>query len=1393
MPNPARSVHPAIADPASGAFRQGPAPKFAYIDGQWNHGEGFAQGTGDPDYGGWFFHDDGRNVTSADVHLTVSSWQDYVYRNEVHLQANNRLVDRLQGYLRPAGLALPREHPRYGALSFDYVDTGAFEIFRPQGVPYANQKVLIVIQCWGSSVFPRVYVGQDPNNTARAMFVDSLYWWNTYFGYFSPDGLVRGEFGSTDPTTIGSSAAPGTPLAKTLFQQNTADDKVLRDQPHAVATWSNTPYQTLYYPISAYPVLSVMHRQTELNEQRYLQLAQAIKCLLQESTFRNPLGAANALTAQQVEDRVVVVFAGGSNGGLQASFATLRHPEIVHGCYAQVISSGMQRLYGDQDLGWAYSELSVATTPGAMVGPGDFLDWNHYAWGQGREIYDLSVLRRFFRGETYRPTCFYVSDEDITSTGTDWVRVANGGSGASGTWVPYGERQSTSTFGNPSYNTLAWLVGDKAGHGYGWAKNPYNQQPTLLLDDIVHDVAYRAVNQRIWQGSTPVPGPGPKLGSGVDEPHEWFFGRATPVPLPAPQPNDPLVRDDSFMATSQPGNAGTHLGSEEAMLVRDGRVYVGSAEGLVTSFVVDDLDPRRPLVVSRPSGLQGAQSVQLGSRAFALAALPQGGSWSLLVGTRRHLYKLDPVSLAVQQQVSLPWEVAQPRGMKVGDVLPGHGGPEVVFRTVHGGLVFYGVNLTPLFEWPEPGIDDFVLQGPIVTIQSSRRGVLANVVFDSNNHASLTAASKPLQTGPYDPPCQGTPCDLELMLLNLGGYVYPGVVTLTHQDTDGVAVRAYTPDQLLRFPLQTTDNLGGYPIDIATCREGYPPQQQGDQIIGEHLLVLTHDRLRLFNQGGQPLAEMNITESWSQANDDRYYPFTYQPCAIAVGDLVDNPGGTYPDEVVIATAAGHLVWLHVDEVLACASTNGKLPPACEVVLASKGGVRTDVQPRTNQALSATWPIAAFENVPEQADELHLCDQSGAYWKVGPSGTLQMWDCDGRAVGLRGWAQYGTVSRFGYGFPSEYAQAFNFPSNATLRAWVTPPWCPVREYLAVYQDININPFNWYPGQSLFGTYHGMFMFRYGGCLLGSGAKTEAWFWSDNTGRSPRLPGSNTTLEMGPWANHVTGLRIEDATGVIDGVWESTGSPGTTNSAGLGSGTPYHNLRNNSNEVSSITHQGCVAVKVGESNHQETLVVLGCPGGRVRVIEPGSNSWSTGGLNIHQLGTVYSASQDLGFGGAALAARADTANPNQVTIWFGTLYDPVAHPQQYSTPYGILGNSELAVGAVHKYTYTKGGAFSSPQTFPLAPSATHPRGAYGVVGMLLTNLLPQSPVDVDELIVATMSGDLIVFNADTMQEIWRTHVWGSIGFYNSMVAADLDNDNKKELYVAGSRGVWRFVRP
>ena len=1071
------------------------------------------------------------------------------------------------------------------------------------------------------------------------------------------------------------------------------------------------------------------------------------------------LAAAPALTAQQVEERLVVVFAGGSNGGTQASFTTQRHPDLVHGCFAQVINSGMQRLFGEQDLGWAVAELSGSNQPGATVGPGDYLDWCQYAWQQFVEIHDLSYIRHFFSGTSFRPACFYVGDEDLTSTGTDWIRVADGGA-----WTPSGIRTSTSNFGDPNYHTFAWMSAENTEHGVGFAVNPYQpgNGPIVTVGDAVHDLASHARKQRQAQGSQPVPQCGivhnPRTAGqqfrGLDEPHEWFFGRGPSGHLPAPLPGDPLVRDDAFFATSQAGAAGTWLGHEEAMLVQDGRVYVGSADGIVTSFRVDQQHPRQPLV---PVG----RSPHLGHRAFAMAVLPSGGNWSLLVGTRRHLYVLDPITLNIVSQATLPWEVAQPHGIKVADVLPGHAGPEVIFRTVHGGLCFYSPSLTPIHEWPEPGIEDFVVQGNQVTILSSRRAVLASVVFDALNNASLVAASQPLPLAPTDSPCQGVPLDLEVMRINFGPFRSPVFTSAWRADTDGEVIRVHAPGTMTRIasPAAMTA-MDGAIVDIATCRESGAPSGAAD--VGDHMLVLTTHTLRLISPFGGLLGKIDITATASGA----YYPFTNQPLSLAVGELVAGASvNGYSEQVVIATQTGHLVWMHVGDLATPGVTH--LSNAFTPALTVATGTNTEVQPHTNQALSAAWAIAKHPG----DNRLHVCDQNGGYWKVGPTGVIEMFDANRNATGVKGWQVLGTpLNGFAPSFSNSVARVdTNQRGFGSVKAWFGKPWCPDKSNLLPFERTPPHYVhdNWLDGYSPLATFHDMFLFREGGSLVPTPAGFEAWYWSKNW--------DIENLAEGPWGNLVQGVSL-GSTGIVNGIWYSTGIPQTMNGS-RGDLAPYHDLRNLLPEAPAMNCQAAIVVSMDEG---ATVVFLGCPGGRIRAIEPGA--WHTG-TSPHGLGTLRS-TPDLGFGGAGLAVVPTSGTT--ATVWFGTLYDPVARSSSYANPTGTLADNELAVGAVHKVTYTVGQGFGAVQSVRLHPGAGSP-GAYGVVGLLVADLLPNAG---DELVVATLSGDLIICSAGTMAEIWRTRLHGAIGFSNSMVVDDLDNDNKKELYVAGSFGLVRF---
>jgi len=94
----------------------------------------------------------------------------------------------------------------------------------------------------------------------------------------------------------------------------------------------------------------------------------------------------------------------------------------------------------------------------------------------------------------------------------------------------------------------------------------------------------------------------------------------------------------------------------------------------------------------------------------------------------------------------------------------------------------------------------------------------------------------------------------------------------------------------------------------------------------------------------------------------------------------------------------------------------------------------------------------------------------------------------------------------------------------------------------------------------------------------------------------------------------------------------------------------------------------------------------------------------------------------------------------------------------------------------------------------------RGGYGVKGLALGDLLPGATNQGDELVVTCLSGDLLVLSAGNgggaplFTELYRTWVEGAVGVANSIVIADLDAGAPgKELYVAGSLGIRKFIQP
>ena len=1363
LPNPNRAVHPGIA-PTALALQ--PAPLFAVPDGEWNHAEGFApSGTSDADFGGWFRNDNGTELDIADVHSyqnppTGSVWTQFNWSSPFWNSGGNATFLRFGGYLRPASAApLPTQHPIYGLVS-PYVDQGAFEVFLPNVPPTASQKIVICVMTWETRGFPR-----DVTFTRRQ-------WRQVYPGIFSPDGLERDE---KAPRSSGS------------FQLNTsiANGGVYRPKLQILASW-NPILNASYWPIVAYPVVPVMHRQTTLNEQRYLQVAQAIKLMLREPLTvgsLNPMAAYSPapapLSQAQVAARCVVCFAGGSNGGMSSTLAALRYPHLVHGAFAEVINPSYQRLYSELDFAAA-----VAMSSGQRTGtlrPDDYMHWDQYAWSQSLEMHDLSYLRQFLAGKAYRSALVAVGDEDVTSTGTDWARVIS----TTGAWEDHG---ITSAPPNPLPGgyvppNMAFGVAENSCHQHSAAPvtPPTGGPVTYNSIELAHWVLEAASAQRAAEitGNVPTPPipavthtPRASQNRGLDDPHEWFLERHS-EDLPA-SASTFLTRDDAFFAASQPGATGAMPGLGEAMLIRDNKVYVGSADGFVSCFDVDPTNPRQPL-------RRVAQSRRLGQGPLTMTALANGPTWTLLVGTRRHLHLLEPYNLApaCAQPVQLPWEVSQPHHVQVANVLPGHAGLEVVFASKHGGLVFFDTSLNPIHEWPEPGIVDFVTRGSTVTILSSR-GMIASVTFDNLHQPTLVAASRPLPpSGAWQDPMQATqgiPGELELMRFDLSmfGLVDTGLVSTWTGDIDGgVAIRVH--DQHVHWRAPLSPNATGLWIDLATCRQeaGY---YGGSPDVGDHLLALGSDgTLALIDQLGIKVAQKNLTTT-----AQGYWPFGADPIGICVGELVTN-SGQYEQEIVVATKTG-LMWLHVNDLLtpgtALAAASG--PPASGywMDVARTNGVGTEVQPRTNRTLSAAWAIARRPG----DGKLHVLDQRGCYWKVGSNGSVALWERERSASGKKGWEYFGNVTGRTSGFSGSIPSlgGVAYVDVGALQAGhllTTTPWATINGGDAIYQFASPSypaPDNWGRWDAAKCVFDQFFCFSTAGSSLATSAtNSEAWLWSEAQ-FAPLLE----------WGNLLEGVSVTN--GTVDGGWASVAEPASLSPSAplVGTNCNHLRLRSFTQDIPAMSQQAIKAIRLPGSS--DTLLVVGCPGGRVRIVDPGQ--WRTGDNAPQGMGSVLASSSDLGFGGGAMAVKVEPTGT--VRIWFGTSAHPAKRPIAYSGN-GALADDEVAHGAIHVLSWNQGAStVALQQSVTLAPTLADPNGGYCVTGMRLANLL-SAPTG-DELVVTTMAGDVFVYAAATMQRLDRTRVLGSAGFYNSILVEDLDSDGVQELYVAGALGLWRFTQ-
>jgi len=158
------------------------------------------------------------------------------------------------------------------------------------------------------------------------------------------------------------------------------------------------------------------------------------------------------------------------------------------------------------------------------------------------------------------------------------------------------------------------------------------------------------------------------------------------------------------------------------------------------------------------------------------------------------------------------------------------------------------------------------------------------------------------------------------------------------------------------------------------------------------------------------------------------------------------------------------------------------------------------------------------------------------------------------------------------------------------------------------------------------------------------------------------------------------------------------------------------------------------------------------------------------------------------------RPKSTSTNSVNIWFGTSCDPPPQPAAYANPAGVgaLTDGEVSAGKVYLMEWSPGNPITVLAGRSLRPSTStgNARGASAVVGLKVGDVLQGSAYPGEELVATTLSGEIIIYNAFSLMEIWRTHVTGAAGMFNSILVEDLNHDGVNELYVGGSWGIWRF---
>ncbi len=1128
--------------------------------------------------------------------------------------------------------------------------------------------------------------------------------------------------------------------------------------------------------------------------QRNVQLVKAAQKMLQSPirAWRPPDASWNqALTAN-----VPTLVEGGSFGGYTATWCVLLFPDLFHAAFSTAAPGSIRRYAGEQES-WRYlmalsgfgrSGHAYARTFGlwfgsalwqvaaAQAAPGPLpLHWS--------PLFHTSAIRAWRDGYLKRPIYFVVNDEDSVTTGTDWLPLID-------------DQRRYHPFGSASANgvTLWWSTSEKRCHDGGAHISAITQALHWEIGQSILDFLPHVPTATLPPASVPT-----NLANATEDPYEHAFQAAAPFAAP-PQPTPVLTLDPNFSqaaynslgysAPRKPGKTfghGTYLGFGDCTVALGSDIFVGSAEGVITKFVVH-----------APTGemVPIAQSVALGYGAWGMVLAEEHSghpSKELVVATHRGLHVLSTSTLEVLASRSdLPWEMSRPMFLRVADVIQG-GKKEILMASEHGVLAIYKVaeeSLEEVASYGEPGILD-------LEVMQVANNVALIAIRSARGHVVLLAWNVSVQSLvvlAISPRLIGTPVDLELE--DPGNPASPLVVYLAE-------ARYFQNETILRLDPNTLAFLPwpGTEVGNAHVGGGYGRGRHLDLEIWndagiKRFLVLRGDWLFLVNAS-------------TGNRDGQVYLGSFAPTIGALDLLVGEFDSSRPGaEVVITTEAGYVSCHSLRAMLTSSGPQpwylggsylGGLTTPADPDLVRQPGVQNGAPRFTSRALAATWGMAA--DLTSNPRRLEVVDQSGSRWWLNAAGDVTFRHCLTESLGtpftvprpgpFRGLARFDsiTANNAGSNFTAFGPQAMlqagipawelrTFPyvpldivGNLQFGQWVKEFYGPVSSSTSVVHRQHV--------------YDGYAVFAKGGDVLSVG----------------NLPGA--TRQMAWWSgqennNHAWGNRVQGIHANANTIlkwWSTTQGPDVG-----GPNTVPHTSIQGHELRSSIA--GTYAMHDAQSMRMFRdpvsnlgLVAVMTPGARLIVLQPGVSETDIGPSpkELDSAGSPF----DYGTGGMALATHARPPGDSGVDLYVGSVAFFAAN-QQHKGPQSPGTPADPMVSVIAAIRYTGSASFSGStlvetQRLVLDGGAANRPRVYGVCGIAVGDVIPGN--NLQEIVVTSLDGHVLVYERDDSGTfgplVYQTMVEGSVGAFNSIVIADLDDNGQNELYVAGSLGIRKFI--